>query len=175
MPTIALSDRGKAHLAMLPPIFRDDPMIQLVQEVGARAIQRLEDAKETLLAEIYPQTSTHLLAIDEIFAGLPVNSSTLTTQQRRDVILSYLQKITYGATGAEWEVLMARFFGSGGWSYVEDHDDYTVNVSIPFGEQSDYAYISELLARAITPANLVVNVSYSSGFILNESRLGDVL
>ena len=52
---------------------------------------------------------------------------------------------------------------------------YIVDVFIPLDPASPQAMIAEALARSITPANVELNVSYSSGFILGASTLGDVL
>jgi hypothetical protein len=52
---------------------------------------------------------------------------------------------------------------------------YTVDVFIPLDPLSPQAAIAEQVAALITPANLVLNVNYTGGFILGASTLGDVL
>lgn len=176
-----LTAAGRIYLNMIPPFLRNDPTMVAILEAGGRQLAALEAAVESIKDEIFPQTATRLLAMDELWLDLTVEPAGMTVEQRRQIVFAFMMRIMSSGTGAEWEENMSAYFG-GDWRYEEhDPDDpgsppaFTVNVFIPFAPGSVGAYVGEQLAQAISPANLVINVTYESGFILGESTLGDLL
>jgi hypothetical protein len=99
----------------LPTLMRRDPTIRAIQNCSAYELTRLAKLIEVAKANMFPQTATELIPLFEAFWNIAPNPQ-LTTQQRRDVLIAHLRRVTTTGSGAEWEQNMSDLFGSQ-WTY----------------------------------------------------------
>lgn len=179
MPDPALlTDLGREFRDSAPVILRNSPEHLAVWHSYAKELERLEAKIEQVRAQFWPQTADILLGVYEailkITVGGPVGA---TLEERRDLVLTYLRKLASTPAGSDWVANVTELVGAG-WSY-EEHDPAnpssppadTIRVHLPFAPSSGRYAQTERLLRDITPAHLDIILTYSGGFILDQSQL----
>lgn len=179
MPDVALlTDLGREFRDMAPVIFRDSPEHLAVWHATAKELERLEAAIETVRAQFFPQTADVLLGVYEGELGITIGGPPgATLDERRNLVLTYLRKLAGTPAGADWVENVTRLVGAG-WTYEEhDPDDptsppaYTLRIHLPFPPSSGRYAQAENLIRDITPAHLDIVLSYTGGFLLDQSQM----
>jgi hypothetical protein len=138
-----ISTEAEEMLDLLPPFLATAIDAQAILDVLAREIKRIDEAKENLRDNFYPQRGEDYLKVWEDLLGLTVEPLDKTLNQRRNSIAAFLAGLKAGGSGDAWEESLTRLIGTG-WSYEEhDPDDggspdpYVVKVTIPFGSPLD--------------------------------------
>lgn len=177
---------GRSWLEQIPPILSEDPDVKAVLHVYSKEAERLASTLASLRLEMFPLTATALtMGIWEASFNLQIAPPGLTLTDRRQLVLTYAQSMLQGGDGADWVATVESLVGTG-WSYDEhDPDDatlnltvpiYTVRVLLPFPANTAQYERARQLVQAITPANIHLILSSSSGFFLDAGQLdADIL
>jgi hypothetical protein len=171
------SDVAARMLGELPPFTAENREVQIALDAIGRELERIDVAAAALRNNFFPQYGADpLLGVWESVLGL--SAADKTVAQRRTSILAYLQGIKSGGFGSSWvQQLLALAKTKDHFEYTGDEGSpppYTVSVPLPPEEGQDAAYEKEKAARVITPAHLDLIFSTGGGFILGQSRIGQV-
>ena len=161
----------------VPPFEQSSYEVQAVLNVVANELYRIDVARQTLIQNFFPATADVLLPLFEQILGLPVNAPGVTLNARRQLVLTYMDRLKSEGRGLDWIALITQALGPT-WNYQE-HDPNnalsppanTVSVNIP---QAAAGYAWPLI-RDLTPAHLVINEGYTGGFIVGVSQVGSSL
>lgn len=169
----AVTDRAELLLGDIQPEVADDPIVQMAFQAVANELDRFEETATALRDGFFPSTATsQSLALYEAEFGLPV-SPALPLETRRELVLAHFRKRLSGA-GLDWEAALAKAMGTA-FSYTEGPGPYQVTVRYAFGAGTPTSTAVQQFAREITPAHLSVLATYSSGFLVGISFVGDPL
>jgi hypothetical protein len=173
-----LTERGELMRSWLPVALQDSPDHLAVVHSYAKELDRAEAAIETVLAQFFPQSATVLLPVYERLLGLTVAPVGWTEAQRQLAVLSQLARMRSDPAGSTWEANVSRIVGNAGWTY-ETHDPNsagspapnTIRIHLPFAPSSDRYAVTERLIRVITEAHVDLVLTFTGGFVLDESQL----
>lgn len=150
-------------LADLPPFERRSYDMQGVMRAVENELARLEAARQALIENCFPGTADVLLTGFELLLGIPADPA-LALEDRRRIVLTYMQNLNSEGTGLEWEASITSLVGTN-WNHAEnDPASYTVHVAIP----ENWADVGWPVIRAITPAHLAIDQAYTGGFLLDD-------
>lgn len=161
----------------LPPVARTDRVVKACQRAFAVELQYANDAAASVYNNMFVMTADELgLPLWELSLGAAVNPA-LAVENRRAILTAYLQRGIADGAGSAWESVVQSLIG-GPWSYrTHDEQDGTtppyghITVSIPYAEDSPKAAALRRLLESITPATVILSVSYDGNFILDRSQL----
>ena len=160
---------------MLAVDLRRSSVVERLELALANELERIDDFLMELLHTSFPQNATDAngtLSIWEMTMGLPVQPEGMSEQDRRDALLARL--VARNADeGQDWTNAATLIIGPD-WSYRENYpgpDQLTV--LIPFAPGTPEADRIEVMLRDITPAHLELIVTFSGGFIVGESEVGE--
>lgn len=165
-------------LADMPPFWRDDPDVQAIVHCQAREHERKQAKLDALVANLFPQSAdASLLPAWEWLVGTTINPVGLTVAQRRDTVMAYLATLRAAGTGLWWEETVTKVVGPG-WSYQEHLESDptsppagTIEIVLPFAPSSSTYAQTEALLRRITDSHIDLVVTFSGGFLLDQSLL----
>lgn len=158
----------------LPPFLRDDPDIQASLLVQANELTRIQDRLDAIIAQFWPQSATNQMPIWEKTLGLAADDQ-LTIEQRQQRALAFIAQAASSSSGASWEQNVTALVGEN-WDYNTSFSGptaRTVIVTIPFASGSSQAAYLRKLLRIIVPANMDIEVTYSDGFVVGYSLIGE--
>ena len=171
------------HLSQLPHFAQEVPDFQAAIYAMAKETDLLEEARLELQRNLFVQLADEYIHIYEQMLG--INSDpTLSLEQRKNVVMGYYQRarggaVEYPAIDSLWVSTMNTLIGTG-WDHVEHvpGDVSTpaeghLRIILPFADNTPEADRAELLFRAFTPANLILDYTHAAGFILDRSLLDD--
>lgn len=172
-----LSDRAREALSSLQPELADSAEVQAVIEPLASELGRVDDAAMDVCWRLFPANADdkyRTLAMWEFILGLPVEQSGVSVAQRRNAVVA-LAKSRESPSGASWVDLISTLLGSTGWTHQEGPTAYNVTLTIPYVAGGITAAQLANVARKITPAHLQLNTTYTAGFLIGISNVGDAL
>jgi hypothetical protein len=162
----------------LPAALHESPDHLAVIHSYARELDRVEAAIELVRLQFFPQHATVLLPVYERILGLTVAPVGWTEEQRQLAVLSQLARMRSEPGGATWETNVSKIVGNAGWTYAtHDPNDAgsppanTILIRLPFPPSSDRYAVTERLIRAITEAHVDLIVTFTGGFVLDQSQL----
>lgn len=172
-----LTERGEEYRSWLPERLRDSPDHLAVIHAQSRELDRLEAAIEQVRVQFFPQTADILLGLWERVLGLTVEPSGVTIAERRGYVIARLRALASTPEGRDWVANVSSMVGPG-WEY-EEHvpgdvtspPENTIRVTLPYPPTSSLYQQTERLIRDITPAHLDLIVTFSGGFVLDQSQL----
>jgi hypothetical protein len=177
-----ISDDAGVLLEDLPPFQHNDADVRAVLDACAAELVRFRAQRDILLRNANPNTAVEYLGLWELLVGLPV-SENLDAATRRARVMAFYSTLDSGASGQEWESLLAILLGA---SYdYQEHDpaksssppDGVLRIIVPSATSAQrIADVRALLLR-ITPAQLVIEVNgQGTGFVVGRSIVGrDIL
>lgn len=178
MPGRVMTPAGQRLLDMLPVAFRRDKQLQAIYNAAGPEVELIDGLLSQLQEDVIPFTAERSLSIYEAWLGISVANPAQTDEERKAVILAFLARVGMDGSGLDWERVAALLIGPGFVYRKHIPGDggtppaNTLAVYLPFGSPDTIsAQLAEALLRAITPANVVINVGYSSLFFLDESLL----
>ena len=135
---VALHPRTLELLDDLPPYEADSYDVQGVLDVLVRELERIDDARDTLVRNFFPQTADEYLTLFEELLRTTVNPEGRTTLQRQQAILAMMRRIAISGSGQDWQTVLTSFIGTN-WTY-EEHNPadggsppaWTVRIDLPF-------------------------------------------
>ena len=161
----------------LPPVACTDRIAKAAARAYAVELQAANVAMAAMRNNMYPMSADAAgLSVWEAALGMPV-APAMSVAQRRDAVSAYLQRAMADGAGSAWADVVTALIG-GAWTY-KTHDqqdgaspafDHIV-IDIPFGPTSVRAAAVRRLLTAITPATVIIEVSYNGQFILDASQL----
>lgn len=171
---------GWELISDLPPILRDDPEHRAVQHCHAKETARQEEALEEVRAQFIPTTATTLgLPWWERLVRITVEEGSLTEEQRRTLIIGYIQNLQFVLSRYGWKVALDGILGPG-WSYAEhDPDDpgspaaNTVRIFIPFPLSSTLYAETNRLIRKFTDAHIALELIAPDDLAMDFSLLDE--
>ena len=172
--TRTLSARGQDILASMPPYYADDPAALSVVNVCANEVDRIESMLVAIQRAALPQWADDtygLLSLWEYLVGLPVKPAQSVAGRQARVNASRRVKV---ATGADWWTALTNAIGTTSWTHTET-PGIRVTLALPLESGSYYADTIISIARRLTPAHLDITTTYTLGFIVGISNLGDAL
>lgn len=170
-----MTPRGQETLEEWPFVLRKEHNYRAIANALGGAHDQMDADLDRLSALLHPVTALDHLGLYEKMLGLTVDPPGQTIEQRRDTIMTFLQRSLIGDSGLEWESL-ARLVLGNQWSYtIQDPKHSVIVIEIAYAAGSLQAVLAETLLRSITPASCRVNVVYAGGFLLDISRMDDDL
>lgn len=172
-----MSDKGQAMLDVMPPYYAGDDATLAVIDTQGREIERVEELLDTIQQRAFPTLADdvyRLLGMWEALLGLPVEPVGVGVVERRAKVLAHVRK-RHSSSGSDWVAVISAALGTTSWTYQEGPSAYTVTITLPYSPGTYNAAQVVALARAITPAHLHLAFTYTVGFILDVSALGDAL
>jgi hypothetical protein len=174
-----LNDLGAAMRDQLPPILRGSYDYLAVINAVSKELTLVEAAIETVRAQFNPATADVLLNAWEYQLKLPVGGLGAPVAQRRQSVITRLQKVLSGGEGREWEQSISALVGPG-WSYLE-HDpanssspaDGIILITVPFASGSSQFIEAQNQIRDITDAHLEIEFESTAEFELDVSQLDE--
>lgn len=118
-------------LTDIPPYELTSGFVQAYLFCVANEAMRLEKARQELLLSWFPATAGATLSFFERILGLAVNPPGMTTTDRQNVILAYMQAIKTQGEAAAWYAAMTAFI-RGPWTYTVDYAHYNVDITVAF-------------------------------------------
>lgn len=161
----------------IQPELADDPAVSMAMEAVGAELQRVADIADRMRDNIFPRNANDefgILGIYEWLFGLPVAPPTSTVQQRQDLVLAHFRKRIAG-TGLDWQDALTNAMGSTLFSYQEGPTPNTVTVRYAFVAGAPSSALVQSFVREITPAHVQVLATFSQGFIVGVSLVGDPL
>jgi hypothetical protein len=173
------ADAGRASLAVMAD--SDQMVYNVDMDVDAYAIYTLDDLA---LSDLWSQTT-------QTSGGYPIGAEVVfhdKVYRSKSVGVATSEPPSYASKWDEVGSYAVPAYGDGsmpGWEWLgaanssqsreTSPDVHTIEVDIPFASGSIQATVAERLARDITPANVLINVSYGEGFLMGRSTMGDLL
>lgn len=164
-------------LDSLPVWYSTDPIALSILDAMGKELQRIEDFITDVLTQFFPSNTDDtygLLSMWEQLVGLGIAPADMTLEQRRALVAARLRDRT-ASSGLEWEQVVAEALREVPWTYEEGPSDYQVTITYPFLVGGMTSAQVQALVRAVTPAHLQVLATYTSGFLLGISLIGDPL
>lgn len=161
----------------IQPELADDPAVKMVLTAVGNELARLQGLAEKLREHIFPRNATDelgVLAIYERMFGLPVQPALLTVDQRQDLVLAHFRKRIAGS-GLDWQEVLQNAMGSTLFSYREGPTPNTVTIRYAFQAGAVSSALVQSFVREVTPAHVQVLATFSEGFIVGVSLVGDPL
>lgn len=181
MPERVLTGQALEMLQMIPPFLQGERNLQAIYAAVGPEYEALDAAIDTLLDDVIVETTDEQLGLWEKYLGLAVANPDFTLEERRSVVKAVLRRAVSDQSGLDWIANVTTILSSD-WTYTtHDPDDpfsapaNTIVVFIPYTVGAARARQAEVYIRSITPANTLLNVTYSQGFILGESQLSEDL
>jgi hypothetical protein len=162
--TRTLSERGQAILDTIPFYYAEDPAALSVIGACANEIDRIQAMLDALQDGAFPQLA-------EFLVSLPIAPPASLAARQGRVRASRRLKV---ATGTDWAAALTTAIGTASWSHLET-PGIRVTITIPLEAGSYEGATVVQIARKLTPAHLEVAFTYSQGFLLGISKLGDAL
>lgn len=161
----------------LPPVARTDRVVRACQRALAVELEAANQALDQMRANTTIATALDDgLALWETVVGLPVRPP-ISLENRRAAISAYLLRGVGDGSGAAWEDVIQSLI-NGAWVYATHEaadgsspDFDHITVEIPFEPGSPKATSIRRLLESITPATVVIDISYGGHFILDVSEL----
>lgn len=173
MPRV-MTERGQELLETYPAFLRSDPVIQAVCNAEGEERVLIDAAVDELSRNLFPATADTQLHLWEASLGLPINPP-YPLAQRQQIVLAFLARALITGSGLDWEFVANQILGVV-WSYsVGGVNNSELTIMIPYAPGSLRARVLERLLESTTPATMTINVTYTEGFILDESLLDDDL
>jgi uncharacterized protein YmfQ (DUF2313 family) len=172
--TRTLSERGQAILDTIPFYYAEDPAALSVIGACANEIDRIQAMLDALQDGAFPQVADDtygLLSLWEFLVSLPIAPPASLAARQGRVRASRRLKV---ATGTDWAAALTTAIGTASWSHLET-PGIRVTITIPLEAGSYEGATVVQIARKLTPAHLEVAFTYSQGFLLGISKLGDAL
>lgn len=176
-----LTGRALEMLQMIPPFLQGERNLQAIYAAVGPEYESLDDTIDTLLDDVIVETTVDQMGLWEKYLGLAVANPDFTLEERRSVVKAVLRRAASDQSGLDWIANVTTILGAD-WTYTtHDPDDpssapaNTIVVFLPYAVGAARARQAEVYIRSITPANTVLNVTYSQGFILGDSQLGEDL
>lgn len=158
-----------------PPFLRTDYRRMALCNCAADEFNLLDLAVSKLERNCIPNTAEEHLNFYEAMLGVSVDNPNMTLVERKNTVLAFLKRVAMSGSTADW-VEVAGLILATTWSYsVGDPDHNVLTVRVPYTVGSIQAELAEALLGEITPAVMLINVTYSQGFILDESLLDEDL
>jgi len=176
-----LTERGEVWRSWLPVVLRDSPDHLAVIHACAVEMDRLEAAIDEVRRQFFPQHADVLLKVWEFMLRITVEPEGVTIDERREIVLATLRRMRSTPEGRDWVDNVTALVGPG-WIY-EEHNPAdpgsppanTIQITLPFPPDSASYTRAESLIQDITPAHLDVVLTYTDGFLLDESQLDQEL
>lgn len=157
----------------MPPYYAEDAATLAVVDAVARELDRVEGLLTALRDGAFPQRADDVyrtLGLWESLVGLPVEPEGETLASRRNKVLGFRYRAV--RSGEDWVQALTAALGTTNWSYVEEAGR-RVLITLPYVTGSYDASTVAALARKITPAHIEVVGTYSQGFLIGISALGE--
>lgn len=172
-----LTAKGELWRSWLPVVLRDSPDHLAVIHALAVEMELLESRIEEVRRQFFPQHADVLLKVWEFMLRITIEPEGLTIAERREIVLATLRKMRSTPEGRDWVDNVTALVGAG-WTY-EEHNPAdagsppvnTVQITLPYPPDSSAYARAEALVRDITPAHLDLVVTFTGGFLLDQSQL----
>lgn len=179
MPETLTTVQQKAldMLDSLPAWYESAPIALEILDAIGRELQRVEDFLVALRLGFFPQNADDtygLLSAWESMTGLAVQPPGATLDQRQALVIARLRQRTAGS-GLAWEDAVAQTFGGVTWTYQEGPGSYQITIVYPFTTGGVSSAQVQSLVRAVTPAHLQILATFTTGFLVGVSLVGDPL
>lgn len=175
MPRI-VGTRAQAMLDLLPPYLAVDPnMIGVCIAVG-NEIELLQQSGLDFAHKFFPANADddfNTLGIWESLLGLPVMPPGISVEKRRAAVVSHFRARSV-AEGKEWVARLSEALGVG-WTHEEGPGPYQITIRFPYAAGGYTPEVAVAFARAITPAHIDIVATFSEGFLIGISQVGDGL
>lgn len=172
---MTLTERAEVLLGDVQPELSDDPIVQMAMQAIANELDRLEDAAIALRDGFFPTTAVDpALSLYERGFDLPVAPPGQTIEARRALVAAHFRKRIAGS-GLDWEMALTQAMGTTEYAYSEGPGPYQITIRYGFSPGAPTAAAVRAFAREITPAHIEVLASYSQGFLVGISLIGDPL
>jgi len=166
---------------MVPPVLWDVPLYQAVYDALGEQYELLDETIDTLQNNTIPASAEEYLSLYEGFLGITVNPPGATVDERKEVVIAFMQRAIMDGSGLDWIAGADKLIDMS-WSY-ETHDDevpgspaaHIIVVKLPYTSGSIAAQLAETFLRSITPAATQINVVYEQGWLLDVSQLDNDL
>jgi hypothetical protein len=172
-----LAEKTVEVLGDLQPELADAPDVHAVLDPLVREAQRLEAKAYEVADCLFPRNAVdfcNTLPMWESLLGLPVRQAGATLEQRRGLVTAAVRART-AASGAAWVDLVTTALGSPGWTHEEGPAAYNLTLRVPYVPGGITAGQLANIARRVTPAHLQINTTYTAGFLVGISLVGDGL
>lgn len=173
----ALTDLSRTYISWLPTALQRSPEHRATCHARAKEIERLEGRIHEVRAQFFPTTATTLLGLWERLLKLTIEPAGKTLAERRTLVLVTLRAVASSPEGRRWVANVTSLAGAG-WTYQEHipgdgttPPENTVRIVLPYPPGSLLYQQLERLIREITPAHLDLIVTFSGGFVLDQSQL----
>lgn len=175
--TRVLTERGEMMRSWLPAALQDSPDHLAVIHAYAKELDRVEAAIEVVRTQFFAGQATVLLPVYESVLGITVAPVGWTVAQRQTAVLGQIARMRSTPDGAAWVANVTKIVGAG-WTY-RTHNPAdgtsppanTILVRLPFAPSSTRYAVTEKLIRSITEAHVDLVVTFTGGFVLDESQL----
>ena len=170
-----LTATAQRMLETLPDYFQGNLIVERVLQARANEIDRIDARIDLLKTGLVPGTATdelRLLSAWEYVLGLPVAPPDATVGQRQAVIRASLRRLN-ATSAADVLDLLTAAIGSDFTIQRNTPGQLEDTIIIPYAPGSYLAAQVEAIARAAWSAHRRVFIHYSTGFILEVSRLDE--
>lgn len=168
-----LTPTAQRILDTLPDYYWGNAIVERVVQSWANEIDRIDAWLDKLKAGMNPGTATDemgLLTIWEQTLDLPVAAAGATLEQRQAATSAAIRRLDVTTAEDVVDLLIAAI-GPGFGIQRNTPGQLQDTISIPFAENTYGAARVEEIARAAWPSHRRVFIHYSTGFILEVSRL----
>lgn len=173
----ALTDLSRTFISWLPLALQRSPDHRAVAHAQAKELELLEARIFEVRAQFFPTTATILLKLWERLLRLTVEPEGKTYEERRPIVLATLRNLASTPEGRAWVANVTSLAGAG-WTYQEhvpgdpaSPPENTVRIELPYPPTSLLYQQLERLIRAMSPSHLDLIVTFSGGFVLDQSQL----
>lgn len=174
MPRV-MTEKGQELLEMYPYFMQADPVIQAICNAEGEEFVLLHEKIDELSRNLIVGTASEHLYLYESLLKLPVAPVGLSEAARLGIVLAFMSRATISGSGIDWERVATQILGVT-WTYsVGGTNNSVLTVQIPYAPGSIQTQLLEILLETITPASMVINVTFTDGFILDASLLDDDL
>lgn len=172
--TLPLNTYGEELVGWYPRHLQSAVAAMAYLDMSARELERLDDAKNELLDQMFVQTATWGLPYWEGALQLPVDpvdelGDPLSDEDRRTVVLSRL-RANVVQSAAEWRGVIDTYVTD--YMVRVDHTNGIIYLSISYNPGAYSEGQLETLIRSITPAHYDLNVVYTA-FLADISAADD--
>lgn len=162
----------------MPHYYREDPAVHAVVDSLAQELERVEAFLKLVRHQWFPQFAADdygQLGLRESQLGIPVEPVGVSVERRRDIVHAY-ERARLSGSGEDWITLLTIALGATVWEHEEnDPGGYDLRLTIPYFADGYTGTQAEALADAITPAHLNIAFQFDQGFIVDVSRVGDLM
>ena len=170
-----MTPAGQALLDQYPRAFHGAHLLRAICNAKGEEFVLLDTQLDLLQKNTIPSTAEEFLSLFEAELGISIDNPAMTLVERKDAVIAFMQRAAMTGSSWDWERVATTILGTG-WSWsIGGTNNSELTVLSPDAAGTIRAELAEALLETITPATVLINVTYSEGFILDESLLDEDL